>query len=107
MMSKLTGGNSPSLDVRVTYKATTDSSSPYGWIADTLIEIVTYPLIYHLLKSEIFIVTIMSVAEYVARKNINLTPKGVPACITQSVVISGLLVICLDWAFSQLWLLRE
>jgi len=91
------------LDVRVTYKT---SSTRYWWI-DTLIEVATYPPVYHLLKAEVFILIIIGVAEWVARSKSNLTPRGVPSVITMSVVIAGLSVIFSDWAFSQLWLLRE
>jgi ABC-type nitrate/sulfonate/bicarbonate transport system ATPase subunit/ABC-type transporter Mla maintaining outer membrane lipid asymmetry permease subunit MlaE len=91
---------SSSLDLTVTY-----SKQP-SWV-DTVIELVTYPPIYHMLKSLTFILIIMLVAETVARlSQSNLTPRKVPSVITGSVVASGLLVILADWAFSQLWLMR-
>jgi ABC-type multidrug transport system ATPase subunit/ABC-type transporter Mla maintaining outer membrane lipid asymmetry permease subunit MlaE len=89
-----------SLDLRVTYNNEND-------IKDTLIELATYPPIYHLLKAQVFIVIIICVAEVVARSQRHLTPRGVPSVITFSVVTAGLLVILADWGFSQLWLLRE
>jgi ABC-type transporter Mla maintaining outer membrane lipid asymmetry permease subunit MlaE len=92
--------NPTSLDVRVTYNNN-------GSFKDTLIELVTYPPIYHLLKAQVFIVIIVCVAEVVTRSQRHLTPRGVPSVITFSVVTAGLLVILADWAFSQLWLLRE
>jgi len=95
--------NINALDVRVTYKT---SSTRYWWI-DTLIEVTTYPPVYHLLKAEVFILIIIGVAEWIARSKSNLTPRGIPSVITVSVVIAGLSVIFSDWAFSQLWLLRE
>jgi hypothetical protein len=76
-------------------------------VVDSLIELATYPPIYHLLKAMVFIIIIVGVAECVARLTQNLTPRGVPSVITISVVTAGLLVILADWAFSQLWLLRH
>jgi ABC-type transporter Mla maintaining outer membrane lipid asymmetry permease subunit MlaE len=87
-------------DLTVTY-----SRNP-TW-TDSLIEISTFPPIYHLLKATVFILIIMGVAEFVARWQPNLTPRGVSSVITFSVVSSGLLVILADWGFSQLWLLRD
>lgn len=89
-----------SVDLSVTYA---DHST---W-KDTLVEVATYPPIYHLLKATAFIVIILGVAESVARARPNLTPRGVPSVITLSVVLAGLLVILADWGFSQLWLLRH
>mmetsp|Transcript_30810 Transcript_30810/g.74007 ORF Transcript_30810/g.74007 Transcript_30810/m.74007 type:complete len:599 (+) Transcript_30810:125-1921(+) len=88
------------MDWRVTYR-----SNP-TWM-DTLIEVGTYPPIYLLLKATTFIWIILGVAEVIARMQPNLTPRGVPAVITFSVVLSGLLVILADWGFSQFWLLRQ
>jgi ABC-type transporter Mla maintaining outer membrane lipid asymmetry permease subunit MlaE len=93
-----------SLDWTVTYASRTQL--PPTWV-DTVIELSTFPPLYHLLKSLVFIVIIMGVAELVARLQPNLTPRGVPSVITFSVVTSGLLVILADWGFSQLWLLRN
>lgn len=96
------------LDLRVTYKTNTSHASHHHWMKDTLVELATYPPVYHLLKSETFIFIIILVAEWVARSyKPNLTARGVPSVITFSVVLAGLLVIVADWAFSQLWLLRE
>ena len=84
------------------YFQTTFSDSYY----DTLIEFVTYPPIYHVVKAVSFMVIILGVAEVCARSRSNVTPRGVPSVITQAVVTSGLLVILADWGFSQLWLKR-
>eukprot|EP00980_Cylindrotheca_fusiformis_P025373 scaffold13534_cov69-Cylindrotheca_fusiformis.AAC.6 len=73
---------------------------------DTIIEFGTYPPVLHNLKALVFILIIMMVAELMARMRPNLTPRGVPATITFSVVMSGLLIIFADWMFSQFWLLR-
>jgi ABC-type transporter Mla maintaining outer membrane lipid asymmetry permease subunit MlaE len=73
---------------------------------DTIIEISTYPVVYHLLKATTFMVITMSVAEVCSRIKPNLSPRGVPSVITSSVVIAGLLVILADWGFSRLWLKR-
>ena len=89
-----------SLDWTVTY---TDTPT---W-KDSLIELGTYPPVYHLLKSLSFTLIILSAAEAVTRLQPNLTPRGVPSIITFSVVLSGLLVIVADWGFSQFWLLRH
>lgn len=91
-----------SLDLRATHNASAST-----W-KDTVIEVVTYPPIYHFLKAEVYIWIIIGVAEWVARFcKPNLTPRGVPSVITLSVVLSGLLVILADWGFSQLLMLRH
>jgi len=83
---------------------TTFSAAP----RDTLIEIVTYPPIYHVFKAVTFMVIIVGTAEICARyRYANVTPRHVPAVITTSVVTAGLLVILADWWFSQLWLKRH
>lgn len=90
------------LDLRVAYNPQNGT-----WI-DTVIELATYPPIYHFIKAEIYILIIIGVAEWSGRYyKPNLTPRGVPSVITLSVVLSGLLVILADWGFSQLLLLRE
>ena len=90
------------MDWSVTYRARYSSA----WV-ETLLEIVTYPPVYHTTKAVVFISIILGVAESVAQWwKPHLTPRGVPAVITLSVVCSGLLVILADWGFSQLWLLR-
>lgn len=71
------------------------------------IEVITYPPIYHLLKAVSYIVCILVVSEISAMYPSSLTPRRVPFIITQSIVISGLLLILMDWAFSQLWLKRQ
>jgi ABC-type nitrate/sulfonate/bicarbonate transport system ATPase subunit/ABC-type transporter Mla maintaining outer membrane lipid asymmetry permease subunit MlaE len=92
-----------SLDCSVTYRPRYTHS-----LLETLVEIATYPPIYHAVKAVVFISIILGVAEGVAQWwKPHLTPRGVPAVITLSVVFSGLLVILADWGFSQLWLLRH
>lgn len=78
----------------------------HGW-TDTVIEVTTYPTVYHVLKAVTFMAIIMGVAEVCARIQPNLTSRGVPGVITSSVVSAGLLVILADWGFSQLWLRRQ
>lgn len=93
-----------SIDLRAT---SFNSPSTSTW-KDMVIEVVTYPPIYHFLKAEVYIWIILGVAEWVARwYKPNLTPRGVPSVITLSVVLSGLLVILADWGFSQLLMLRQ
>ena len=75
-------------------------------LRDTWIEILTYPVIYHLVKALAFMTITMGVAETCARLQPNLTPRGVPSVITSSVVLAGFLVILADWGFSQLLLQR-
>ena len=74
---------------------------------DAVTEIVTYPLIFHVLKAKVFMLIIILVAQICSSLNPNLTPRGVPVVITSSVVVGGLLVILADWCFSQIWLLRK
>eukprot|EP00536_Pseudo-nitzschia_multiseries_P002779 jgi/Psemu1/301562/fgenesh1_kg.38_\ len=94
--------NPSGLDLRVSYNAQKGS-----WV-DAAIELATYPPIYHFMKSEVYILIILGVAEWAGRYyKPNLTPRGVPSVITLSVVVSGLLVILADWGFSQLLMLRE
>jgi len=77
-----------------------------SWM-ETLIEILTYPPMYHLSKAVVYGWIILNVAQLVTyRRQGDLTPRGVPSVITMSVVVAGLLVIIADWGFSQLWLLR-
>jgi len=76
-----------------------------SWLA-ALIEISTWPPIFHLWKASTFITIVLVVAEFIARRQPNLSPRGVPGVITSSVVISSLLVIVADWGFSQWWILR-
>jgi ABC-type transporter Mla maintaining outer membrane lipid asymmetry ATPase subunit MlaF/ABC-type transporter Mla maintaining outer membrane lipid asymmetry permease subunit MlaE len=74
---------------------------------DTAIEILTYPIVYHVLKAVAFLTIIMVVAELCARSRPNLASRGVPGVITSAVVLAGLMVILADWAFSRLWLQRK
>jgi len=74
---------------------------------DSLIEIMTYPPVYHLIKAISFMAIIMSVAEVCAHVRPNVTPREVPRVITQAIVTASLLVILLDWGFSRLWLKRQ
>jgi len=73
---------------------------------DALIEIVTHPVCFHLIKTVIFMTIIMVVAEVASRRNADLTAKDVPRVITTSVVGGSLFVIFADWVFSQLLLKR-
>jgi ABC-type transporter Mla maintaining outer membrane lipid asymmetry permease subunit MlaE len=86
------------LDLRCTF------SDSY---VDAMIEISTHPIIFHLIKSIVFMSIIMGVAEISARHDPNLTPRGVPKVITTSVVMGSLFIIFSDWAFSQLLLKRQ
>lgn len=85
------------LDIRCTF------SDSY---LDAIVEITTHPIIFHLIKSIVFMSIIMGVAEVSARRDPDLTPRGVPKVITTSVVLGSLLVIFSDWGFSQLLLQR-
>ena len=76
-------------------------------LLDAIIEIVTHPICFHLIKSTVFMTIIMGVAEVSARRDADLTPKDVPRTITTSVVGGSLLVIFADWGFSQLLLKRH
>ena len=76
-------------------------------VIDAIIEIVTHPVCFHLIKSAVFMKIIMGVAEVSARRDADLTPKDVPRTITTSVVGGSLLVIFADWGFSQLLLKRH
>lgn len=71
-----------------------------------LVEVSTYPPIFHLTKAATFITIVMVVAEVTARLKPNLSPRGVPGVITSSVVMASLFVIVSDWAFSQ-WLIQK
>ena len=68
-------------------------------VIDAIIEIVTHPVCFHLIKSAVFMTIIMGVAEVSARRDADLTPKDVPRTITTSVVGGSLLVIFADWGF--------
>lgn len=74
---------------------------------DSLIEFSTHPVLFHLIKSIVFMTIVMGVAEISARRKNDLTPRGVPKVITMSVVLGSLLVIFADWGFSQLLLKRH
>mmetsp|Transcript_26358 Transcript_26358/g.39932 ORF Transcript_26358/g.39932 Transcript_26358/m.39932 type:complete len:574 (+) Transcript_26358:28-1749(+) len=73
---------------------------------DSVIEVITYPVVYHILKSFVYISITLLTAEVCARSRVNMTTRHVPIVITSSVVISSLLVIVADWGFSQLLLCR-
>ena len=88
-----------SLDVR----CTVGNSS----LGETIIEIMTYPPLFLLVKAITFMTIVMLVSESVARFTQNLTPRSVPGVITRSVVLSSLFIIIADWAFSQLLLKRQ
>ena len=75
-------------------------------LIEKIIEVVTCPPIYHTIKAVSYILCILAVAEISVRSRSIVTPRRIPSIITQSVVTSGLLVILMDWAFSQLWLMR-
>lgn len=77
------------------------------WYWDALVEIATHPVCFHLIKSVVFMSIVMGVAEVAARREADLTPRGVPRVITTSVVGGSLLVIFADWGFSQLLLKRH
>ena len=87
----------PDLDVQTALKK--------SWFS-ALVELTTYPPVFHLWKATTFIGLILLVAEAAARMKPNLSPRGVPGVITSSVVIASLLVIIADWAFSQWLILR-
>mmetsp|Transcript_18127 Transcript_18127/g.26047 ORF Transcript_18127/g.26047 Transcript_18127/m.26047 type:complete len:355 (+) Transcript_18127:3-1067(+) len=82
--------------------STTYSDDP----VQTFVEIVTYPVVYHLVKSIVYVSIIMLTAEGCARMRSSLTPRHVPGVITSSVVAASLFIIIADWAFSQLLLQR-
>jgi ABC-type nitrate/sulfonate/bicarbonate transport system ATPase subunit len=90
---------------------TTFVSEEYGsdsfWIMDSAIEVMTYPPVFHLLKSVTYMWIILGVAQFCANRPKQLTPRGVPSVITSAVVTSGLLIILADWGFSRLWLKRH
>lgn len=86
------------LDLRCTF------SDSY---VDVLIEMLTHPVCFHLIKSVVFMTIIMVVAEISARGKADLTPRGVPKVITTSVVGGSLFVIFADWGFSQVLLKRH
>jgi ABC-type transporter Mla maintaining outer membrane lipid asymmetry permease subunit MlaE len=85
-----------------------DYTTPWSHsFLDTVIEISTYPVVYHLLKALVYITIILLTAQVCCSVRSNhLTPRHVPVVITMSVVLASLLVICADWGFSQLLLLR-
>jgi ABC-type nitrate/sulfonate/bicarbonate transport system ATPase subunit/ABC-type transporter Mla maintaining outer membrane lipid asymmetry permease subunit MlaE len=97
----------PVLRLKSMLDTTSKTDGKLTMYLDAMVELFTWPPIYHLVKAMAFIWIIMAVAESCARYRPNLTPRGVPAVITSSVVIGGLLVILADWGFSQLWLLRR
>jgi ABC-type transporter Mla maintaining outer membrane lipid asymmetry permease subunit MlaE/ABC-type uncharacterized transport system YnjBCD ATPase subunit len=87
------------LDLRCTHGSST--------LWETFVEILTYPPIFLLTKACVFMITIILVAETSARWKRDLTPRDVPKVITHSVVLGSLLIIMMDWGFSQLLLKRK
>ena len=71
---------------------------------DSLVEILTHPAIYHLVKGVVLSLGIVIIADICGRRP--LTPRLVPLVITAAVVLDGLWVLIADWGFSQLWLRR-
>jgi hypothetical protein len=80
---------------------------PFASFSQVLVEITTYPPVFHWLKAVVYILIILLTAETAASLQPSLTPRNVPHVITTSVVMASLLVIVADWGFSQLWLLRK
>ena len=103
--------------------------TPNSWY-DTMIEIITYPILFAIIKSIVFITIIICTAEVCTRyyNNYNfychhhhhhpnnkaqtrqhhaLTHRDVPHVITTSVVMASLGIILADWGFSRLWLQRH
>jgi ABC-type nitrate/sulfonate/bicarbonate transport system ATPase subunit len=108
--------------------------NPNSWY-DTLIEIITYPILFAMIKSVAFITIIICTAEVCTRyyNNYNyyyhhhedyrsasnrhhktsyrhhhaLTHRDVPHVITTSIVVASLGIILADWGFSRLWLQRH
>ena len=76
-------------------------------LVDLAVEVLTYPVVFHIVKADTFILIILLVSEVCARRQSDLTPRGVPLVITTSVVIGSLLVILADWGFSQVYLMRK
>ena len=98
-----TGAYSETDDATVLLRST---FSP--WFRDTVVEVVTYPPVYHVVKAITFTAIILGTAEVCARyRYAVLTPRHVPSVITTAVVTAGLLVILADWGFSRLWLQRR
>jgi len=73
---------------------------------DALVEFLTYPPYFHLVKSCVYAFIVLATAETIARLKARLTPRHVPGVITSSVVIASLCIIMADWGFSQLLLKR-
>jgi len=111
-------------DWRCTFSSNKDAS-PY---VDSLVEILTYPPMYHVVKAITYMTLTLAVAEITCasatafsgrrwwgsrgghqqqQHEQRLTPRHVPGVITASVVISSLVILVADWGFSQLWLLRR
>ena len=105
--------------------------SPNSWY-ETMIEIVTYPILFAITKSIVFITIIICAAELCTRyynhynyyyhhhhqsnhskygtgyrQHHTLTHRDVPHVITTSVVLASLGIIIADWGFSRLWLQRH
>ena len=99
--------------------------SPNNWY-DTMIEVITYPFLFAIIKSIVFITIIICTAEGCTkyynsynyyyhynsigtrnRQHHALTHRDVPHVITTSVVVASLAIILADWGFSRLWLQRH
>jgi ABC-type transporter Mla maintaining outer membrane lipid asymmetry permease subunit MlaE len=85
--------------------------SPY--FIDSVIEVVTYHIVFSMIKAMVFITIIVCTGELctryhtVWRNNHSLTYRDVPHVITTSVVTASLLIILMDWIFSRIWLQRR
>lgn len=71
------------------------------------VELLSWPLAHHALKSASFIALTLACAELIARRDADLPPRAVPHVITASVVSAGVAIIVADWAWSRVLLARE
>jgi ABC-type transporter Mla maintaining outer membrane lipid asymmetry ATPase subunit MlaF/ABC-type transporter Mla maintaining outer membrane lipid asymmetry permease subunit MlaE len=82
-------------------------------LIDAVIEVVTYPIVFSIVKAVVFITIIVCTGELCARyhnvwRNSHaLTYRDVPHVITTSVVTASLFIILMDWVFSRIWLQRR
>jgi ABC-type transporter Mla maintaining outer membrane lipid asymmetry ATPase subunit MlaF/ABC-type transporter Mla maintaining outer membrane lipid asymmetry permease subunit MlaE len=82
-------------------------------LIDTVIEVVTYPIVFSVIKAVVFVTIIVCTGELCARyhnvwrNNHSLTYRDVPHVITTAVVTSSLFIILMDWVFSRIWLQRR
>mmetsp|Transcript_6039 Transcript_6039/g.8905 ORF Transcript_6039/g.8905 Transcript_6039/m.8905 type:complete len:539 (+) Transcript_6039:29-1645(+) len=75
-------------------------------LLQAFINLLTWPPIFHIIKSLTFIGLIFSSSELFARRS-RLSLRAVPHVITAAVVFSSLAIIIADFAFSQLFLLHD